>query len=186
MRGPSASRIGAGCLRSARARGRRGSVAGTSGCTPSSELRGKEPGTRSQKCAASSPERASVISERGDGRRGCWGRAGSGGEASGGEECPEQCVWGRRQTVSLKVSSPNCHGSCGEAACPHLAAPAPLSGTLWGVWVDVPAAPQLPTLQQWGLVGGRQHADAGFPSCVMPAGLFEALSVGQRGCRWGR
>lgn len=150
MRGPSASRIGAGCLRSARARGRRGSVAGTSGCTPSSELRGKEPGTWSQKCAASSPghghrgpECASVISEQGDGRRGCWGRAGSGGEASGGEECPEQCVWGRRQTVSLKVSSPNCRGSCGEAACPRLAAPAPLSGTLWGGWVDVPAAPQL-------------------------------------------
>lgn len=150
MRGPSASRIGAGCLRSARARGRRGSVAGTLGCTPSSELRGKEPGTRSQKCAASSPghghrvpECALVISERGDGWRGCWGRAGSGGEASGGEECPEQCLWGRRQTVSLKVSSPNCRGSCGEAACPRLAAPAPLSGTLWGGWVDVPTAPQL-------------------------------------------
>lgn len=36
-----------------------------------------------------------------------------------------------------------------------------------------------------GWVGGRAHRPAA-PSCVMSAGLFKALSVGQRGCRWGR
>lgn len=36
-----------------------------------------------------------------------------------------------------------------------------------------------------GWVGGRAHCPTA-PSCVMSAGLFKALSVGQRGCRWGR
>lgn len=167
------------------ARGRWGGVAGTSGCAPSSELRGKELGTRSRKCAASSPrhghrasERALVTSERGD----RWGRVGSGGEASGGEErgAPGTMRAGPLTDGVSEGFFPQLLRQLRGGRVPPPRSPCPAPGDPSG-WVAVPAAPQLPPAQQWGLVGERQHVNPGFPSRVVSADLpFEALSVGQR------